>query len=166
MSQHSSCWLARHQFFIKYCIAEKETFKGEEKIEFAVSTQALMISAFYKVINWLYKRKKQVVLQKSTGWVLSTVLLFSFLKHLNFPLPEALHAWQEEWVRCMTKSVLFVPLLLPRQIPVWQPTCGKNGLEQGTTLFWCNLIPIMHFTLSKEKKIKEINFKKSFKDHS
>ena len=87
MSQHSSCWLARHQFFIKYCIAEKETFKGEEKIEFAVSTQAVMISAFYKVINWLYKRKKQVVLQMSTNWVLSSVLLLSFLKHLEFSPP-------------------------------------------------------------------------------
>lgn len=57
MSQHSSCWLERHQFFIKYCRTERETFKGEGKIEFAVSARALMIMASHKVISGLGDRK-------------------------------------------------------------------------------------------------------------
>lgn len=65
LPQHSSCWLERHQFFIKYRITEGETFKGEGKIEFAVSARALMIMAFHKVISGLGDWKRQASLGRA-----------------------------------------------------------------------------------------------------
>ena len=152
MSQHSSCWLARHQFFIKYCVTEKETFKGEEKIEFAVSTQALMILAFYKVINWLCEGKKQVVLHTALQIEFSLLFylfIFFFLKHLDFPhsLRHCTYGKKNDLAICMTKSI---PLCLPfclNKCQFWQPT-GHNSI------LW-NLNTTMHFMVAKGKKVKD-----------
>ena len=152
MSQHSSCWLAKHQFFIKYCITEKETFKGEEKIEFSVLAQALMILAFYKVINWLYEGK-QVVLHRALQIEFSLLLyIFPSLSTLIFPPPwsTAYMARRASWLHDKVHTI--GPSLLPQQMPVLAAHMWQHGLEQGTALFCWNWIPTMHFTLAKGKK--------------
>lgn len=154
MSQHSSCWLPRHQFFIKYCITEKETFKGEKKIEFTVSAQALMISAFYRVINWLCEGKKQVVLHQAVQIQLLLLFIYLFFfvpfpKHLDFStcLRHCLYGKKNELAAW--QSLYYCAFILPQQIPMLAAHMWQNGLEQGTTLSCWSLIPMMHFTLAK-----------------
>lgn len=85
MSQHSSCWLARHQFFIKYCITEKETFKREKKLN---SLFQLRLWWFWHFVRWLTDcmgGKKQVVLHRAIQIEFSLLFyIFFFLNHLDF----------------------------------------------------------------------------------
>lgn len=83
MSQHSSCWLARHQFFIKYCITEKETFKREKKLN---SLFQLRLWWFRHFIRWLTD-----CMEERSKWYftelyrLSSLFYFIFfLNHLDF----------------------------------------------------------------------------------
>lgn len=136
MSQHSSCWLARHQFFIKYCITEKETFKGEKKIEFAVSAQAPMISAFYKVINWLYEGKKQVVLHRALQIKFSLLFYyFPSLSTLIFPLPwgTAYMARRMSWLH--DKVILLCLHFYLNKPQCWQTTYGKIDYNRAQLYF-------------------------------
>lgn len=66
-----------------------------------------MISAFYKVINWLYEGKKQVVLHKTLQIDFSYPFFFPYLGTLIFPLQEALHSWRGEWVGFVTKPIYY-----------------------------------------------------------
>jgi hypothetical protein len=122
MSQHSSCWLARHQFFIKYCITEKEAFKGEKKLNLLFQ---LRLWWFLHFIRWL----TDCVMGGSTRYFaklyrLST-FFFPFLKHLDFWSSQrhCLRA-RRNWLH--DKVYAIVPSLLPQQITsVQQPTRGK-----------------------------------------
>lgn len=149
MSQHSSCWLARHQFFIKYCITEKEAFK-REKIEFSVSAQALMISAFYKVINWLYGGKKQVALHRAIQIEFSLLFYFLFfLNHLDF-FSSLRYCIRRKKNELAAQQSLYYCAFTSTNTRVGSPHMAK-WIRTGHSSILLKL-PMMNFTLAKKKK--------------
>lgn len=144
MSQHSSCWLARHQFFIKYCITEKETFKRQKKLN---SLFQLRLWWFRHFIRWLTD-----CMEGRSKWYFTELyrlnslfcFIFFFLNHLDFfsSLRNCLHGKKND-LAAWQKSILLCLHICFNKYQYWQPT-WRNGLEQGTALFcwnypWCIL---------------------------
>lgn len=121
---------SKTSIFHKILYNWKETFRGEKKkIEFAVSAQALMISAFYKVINWLYEGKKQVVLHRALQIEFSLLFyFFPFLSTLTSPsLRQCIPGKKNELLNDNLYAI--VPSPLPQQISALAARVWQNGGE-------------------------------------
>lgn len=161
MSQHSSCWLARHQFFIKYCITEKETFKGEEKLNLLFQ---LRLWWFWHFIRWLTDCMKEEASGTSftelyrLSSLLFIYLFFSSLSTLISPTPWGtahiarmswLYAWQSLY-HCAFASASTNASFGSLHVATWIRT-GHNSIL-------LNLNTTMHFMVAKGKKVM-IKFK-------